>query len=110
MDTIEINASDINTIASHSKMMTDTDKAMNDPTLATHQKVAAFTSLEKVEAKRSIGGHKSHLTRTREAAHRAVTAVADISCPATIKNMERCLEAYYTKADDGTSLRAYPSS
>ena len=61
--------------------------------------MALFTSLWKDEAKKSLGGHKSHLTRTREVADKAVKAVEDIPSVATIKNMERCMEAYYTKAD-----------
>lgn len=40
------------------------------------------------------------MTRTREAADKAVKTVANIPCVGTIKNMERCMEAYYTKADD----------
>ena len=79
--------------------MTDTDKAQEEATLATYQKMAAFTTLKKADARRSIGGHKSHLTRPQNAADRAVSAAADMPCPATIKNMERCLDAYYTKAD-----------
>ena len=69
-DASEIDTSDINTSAISSDMMTETDKAMEDATLDTYQKMAAFTSLKKVEAKRSIGGHKHHLTHTRDAVDR----------------------------------------
>ena len=99
MDAIEIKASDINISASGSKTMTDTNKAMKDPTHATYQKMVVFTTLKKADARRSIGRHISHLTRTQNAADRAVTTAADMPCPATIKNMECCLEVYYTKAN-----------
>lgn len=35
----------------------------------------------------------------RAAADKAVKAVEDIPCIMTIKNMERCMEAYYAKAE-----------
>ena len=100
IDATEVDVSEIDTSENCSSNMTETDKAQEEAALATYQqKKAAFTALKKADARSSIGGHKSHLTRTRDAADRAVTAAADMPCPATIKNMERCLEAHYTKAD-----------
>ena len=100
VDAIEVDESKIDTSANGSNgIMTETDKAQEEATLATYQKMVAFTTLKRADAIRSIGGHNSHLTRTKDAADRAVTAAADMPCLATIKNMEICLEAYYTKAD-----------
>ena len=98
-DAIEVDISEINTSGNSNTDMADTDKAQEEATLATYQKMAAFTTLKKADARRSIGGHKSHLTRTHNAEDRAVNTAADMSCPATIKNMEQCLGAYYTKAN-----------
>ena len=98
-DAIEIDSSEIDTSTNTGNTMTETDKALEEATLATYQKMAAFTSLKRADARGSIGGHKLHLTRMKDAADRAITAVADMPCPETIKNMERCLEAYYTKAN-----------
>ena len=99
VDAIEVDESEITTNTNGSNGMTETDNAQEEATLVTYQKMAAFTTLKRADARRSIGCHKSNLTRTKDAADRAVTAVADMPCLATIKNMERCLEAYYTKAD-----------
>ena len=96
---IEEDVSKVSTSNNSNTKMTETDKAQEEATLAMYQKMAAFTTLKKPDARRSIGGHKSHLTRTQNAADRAVTIAADMPCPATIKNMERCLDAYYTKVD-----------
>ena len=60
--------------------------------------MAAFTTLKKADARRSIGGHKSHLKRTQNAADRAVSTAADMPCPATIKTWNDA-STYYTKAD-----------
>ena len=98
-DAIELDVSKIYTSGTSNTDMTDTDKAREEATLATYQKMADFTTLKKTDAQRSIGGHKSHLTRTQNAADRAVSTTANMPCPATINNMERCLDAYYTKAD-----------
>ena len=68
-DAIEVDVHDVNTSDnSNQEDATETDKAQEEATLATYQKMAAFTALKKTEAKRSIGGHKSHLTRTHNAA------------------------------------------
>ena len=91
VDAIEVDESESNTSANGSNTMTDSDKAQEEATLATNQKMAALTTLKRADARRSIGGHKLHLTRTKDAANRALTAVADMPCPATIENMERCL-------------------
>ena len=99
MDAIEVDESEIDISANGSNTMTETDKAQEEATLATYHKMAAFTTLKRADARRSIDGHKSHLIRTKDAADIGVTTVADMPCPATIKNMEHCLEAYYTKAD-----------
>ena len=79
--------------------MMDTNKEQEDATLATYQKMAILMGLCKDEAKKSLGGHKSHLTHTREAADKAVKALEDLPCSAPIKNMERYMESYYAKAD-----------
>ena len=76
VDTIEVDESEIDTSANRSNTMTDTDKAQEEATLAPYQKKVAFITLKLADARRSIGGHKSHLARTKDVADRAVTAMA----------------------------------
>ena len=92
VDAIEVDISEIDTSTNGNSDMTETDKEREEATLATYQKMAAFTTLKIADTRKSIGGHKLHLTRTQNAADRAVTTAADMPCPVTIKNMERCLE------------------
>ena len=75
-DAIEVDVSEIDTSANGNSDMTETNKAQDEATLANYQKMAAFTTLKKADARRSIGGHKSHLTQTQNAADRAVTTPA----------------------------------
>ena len=84
---------------SESDTMSETEKAQEDATLTTYQKMATFMTLRKDEAKSSLGSHKLLLGRTRAAADKAVKVVEDLPCVKTIKNMERCMEAYDAKAD-----------
>ena len=78
--------------------MAEAGKTHEDATITIYAKMATFFTLSKGGRKRQVKGHKSHLGCTRAAADKEVKAVEDIPCIATIRNMVRCTEAYYSKA------------
>lgn len=78
--------------------MTDAEKTQEKFTIAIYTKMATFMTSGEEEAKSSLGSHKSHLGRTRAAAEKALKAVENIPYIASIKNIERCMEASYAKA------------
>ena len=83
-DAIKVDVSEINTSGTSNTEMTDTDKHLPED--------GGIYHLEKGRRPKEHRGHKSHLTMTQNAADRAVT-------PGNHKEHERCLDAYYTKAD-----------
>ena len=54
-DAIEEDVSKVSTSNNSNTKMTETDKAQEEATLATYQKMAAFTTLKKPDAGRSMG-------------------------------------------------------
>ena len=77
------------------KVKSDTMGDTQKKNIAIYAKMGTFITLGKEDAKSSLKGHKSHLGQTTMAAERAVKAVEDIPCIATIRNLERCTKAYY---------------
>ena len=94
-DAIEVDVSEVNTSDSSNTKMTgprgsDTGNVPKDGGVHHPQEDRS----KKKHQGTQITSHKNP-KRSRQ----GVTIAADMPCPATIKNMERCLDAYYTKAD-----------